>query len=188
MEEMRQLIGRRQAEGPTTPHRPRSFIGESTTSKTPEMVNPAALTRLEESLADVDQSMVRAISHHETMRSDLEHIMLEIKEKALDLDRTRVELQNTKRQCELVKSLLTDATAEKEIMYEAFNEELDAMYNDANLPHDEAWESMTNDLCQTKESRNAISKENSELKRKIAELKSEKEEWAVLLRARGLIS
>jgi hypothetical protein len=29
-----------------------------------------------------------------------------------------VELQNTKRQCELVKSLLADATAEKEIMYE----------------------------------------------------------------------
>jgi hypothetical protein len=136
MDEMRQLIGRRQAEGPTTPlNRPRSFIGESTMSKTPEMVNPAALTRLEESLADVDQSMVRAISHHETMRSDLEQFMLEIKEvsfnglfkcrelnilfqKVLDLDRTRVDLQNTKRQCELVKSLLADATAEKEIMYE----------------------------------------------------------------------
>lgn len=29
-----------------------------------------------------------------------------------------MELQNTKRQCELVKSLLADATAEKEIMYE----------------------------------------------------------------------
>lgn len=89
----------------------------------------------------------------------------------------RVELQNTKRQCELVKSLLADATAEKEIMYEvsarqlrrytygliiqAFNEELDAMYDDANLPHDEAWESMTKDLRQTKESRNAMGKENS---------------------------
>ncbi|KAN0133089.1 hypothetical protein V8E53_009119, partial [Lactarius tabidus] len=35
---------------------------------------------------------------------------------------SRVELQSTKRQCELVKSLLADATAENEIMYEAFNE------------------------------------------------------------------
>lgn len=35
------------------------------------------------------------------------------------------------------------------------------MYNDANLPHDEAWESMTQDLRQTKESRNALNKENS---------------------------
>jgi hypothetical protein len=41
-----------------------------------------------------------------------------------------VELQNTKRQCELVKSLLADATAEKEIMYEVgitlFNQMLGA--------------------------------------------------------------
>jgi hypothetical protein len=29
-----------------------------------------------------------------------------------------MELQSTKRQCELVKSLLADATAENEIMYE----------------------------------------------------------------------
>jgi hypothetical protein len=30
----------------------------------------------------------------------------------------RVEVQNANRQCEVVKSLLADATAEKEIMYE----------------------------------------------------------------------
>ncbi|KAF8557012.1 hypothetical protein OG21DRAFT_1596146 [Imleria badia] len=189
MEEMRQLINKRQTEGPTTPlNRPRSFIGESNMPKAAEIVNSAVLTRLEESLADADQSMARGILHHETLRGDFEQFMLEIKEKAADLDRSRVELQNTKRQCELVKSLLADATAEKEIMYEAFNEELDAMYNDANLPHDEAWESMSKDLCQTKESRNALSKENSELKRKIAEMESEREEWAILLRAHGLIS
>ncbi|KAG8218644.1 hypothetical protein J3R82DRAFT_4308 [Butyriboletus roseoflavus] len=177
MQEMRQLISKRQAEGPTTPlNRPRSFVGEIATPNASEAVNPAVLTRLEESLMDADQSVVRAMSHHETLRSDLEQFILEIKEKAADLDRTRLELQNTKRQCELVKSLLADATAEKEIMYEAFNEELDAMYDDANLPHDEAWESMTKDLCQTKESRNALSKANSELKRKLAELESEKEE------------
>lgn len=82
---MRQLIGKRQAEGPTTPlNRPRSFIGETAMSKTPEMVNPAVLTRLEESLADADQSMVRATSHHDTLRSDLEQFMLEIKEVGLD--------------------------------------------------------------------------------------------------------
>jgi hypothetical protein len=39
-------------------------------------------------------------------------------QKSTDLEKARVELQNTKRQCELVKSLLADATAEKEIMYE----------------------------------------------------------------------
>lgn len=78
-----------------------------------------------------------------------------------------------------MKSLLADTTAEKEIMYEvtkisfiqcdtplslslqAFNEELDGMYNDLNLPDDEAWEALSKDLRQTKETRNALSKENS---------------------------
>lgn len=77
-----------------------------------------------------------------------------------------------------MKSLLSDATAEKEIMYEvslfnfsgdpppltliqAFNEELDGMYNDANLPEDEAWEALSRDLQQTKEMKNNLSRENS---------------------------
>lgn len=81
MEEMRQLIGKRQAEGPTTPlNRPRSFVGGNATPDASEAVNPTVFTRLEESLADTDQSMVRAMSHHETLRSDLEQFILEIKE------------------------------------------------------------------------------------------------------------
>jgi hypothetical protein len=51
------------------------------------------------------------------------------------------------------------------IIYEsysqAFNEELDGMFNDANLPEDEAWTSMIQDLQKTKETRNALTKENS---------------------------
>ncbi|KAF9226615.1 hypothetical protein BS17DRAFT_775896 [Gyrodon lividus] len=189
MQEMRQLIGKRQTEAPGTPRsRPRSLVAESPMPSASEMVNSAVLNRLEESLMDADQHMAHATSHHETLQNDFEQFMHDIKEKATELDKTRVELQNTKRQCALVKSLLADATAEKEIMYEAFNEELDAMYNDANLPYDEGWKSMTEDLRQAKESRNALSKENSELKRKIAELESDKEEWAALLRGHGLIS
>lgn len=61
----------------------------------------------------------------------------------------------------LVKSLLADATAEKEIMYEAFNEELDNMYNDASLPDDDAWKAMAKDLQETKEARNNLGRENS---------------------------
>jgi hypothetical protein len=41
-----------------------------------------------------------------------------LSQKASLLEKSRVELQSTKRQCELVKSLLADATAENEIMYE----------------------------------------------------------------------
>jgi hypothetical protein len=35
------------------------------------------------------------------------------------------------------------------------------MFNDAHLPDTEAWAAMTRDLRQSKESRNALSKENS---------------------------
>lgn len=35
------------------------------------------------------------------------------------------------------------------------------MYNDMNLPDDEAWAAMSKDLRQTKEARNALTKENS---------------------------
>ena len=35
------------------------------------------------------------------------------------------------------------------------------MFSDAHLPHTDAWVAMTRDLRQSKESRNALSKENS---------------------------
>ena len=79
--------------------------------------------------------------------------------------------------------------------HQAFNEELDAMYNDANLPDDEAWQALSTDLRQTKEDRNHLSRENSwvclkhdyprlmtsfrQLKRKLAEVELEKEEWVI---------
>jgi hypothetical protein len=79
----------------------------------------------------------------------------------IELERAKIDLKNSRRQCELVKSLLADATAEKDIMYEAFNEELDSMYNDVNLPDDEAWKALARDLRETKETRNNLSRENS---------------------------
>lgn len=46
-------------------------------------------------------------------------------------------------------------------IHQAFNEELDGMYNDAQLPDDEAWTALTLDLRETKEARNELSRENS---------------------------
>ncbi|KAI6003714.1 hypothetical protein EDD15DRAFT_2156946 [Pisolithus albus] len=176
LDEMRQLISKRQMEG--TPRiRPCSIASDSTTLLTPDATGNPILSRLEESVKDADLFITRAATSHDMLQDCLEQLFEILKAKAEEYDRTRTELQNAKRQCELVKSLLVDATAEKEIMYEAFNEELDAMYKDANLPHDEAWEAMTKDLSNTKESRNALSHENSKLKRRIAELEAEKEEW-----------
>ena len=46
-------------------------------------------------------------------------------------------------------------------IFKAFNEELDGMFQDANLPDTEAWTAMTADLQKAKADRNQLSKENA---------------------------
>ncbi|GLB33962.1 putative guanine nucleotide exchange factor for Rho/Rac/Cdc42-like GTPases [Lyophyllum shimeji] len=187
MEEMRQLIGRRQLEGEGTPRtRPRSVFDTPTRGPPPANISDT-LHAIEALVSEADRDLERAVSNQKALQQGLRRISVELEEKSTELERARVELQNAKRQTELVKSLLADATAEKEIMYEAFNEELDGMYNDVNLPDDEAWTAMSNDLKQTKETRNALSKENSQLKRRLTEAEMQRDEWGALLRAHGLI-
>ncbi|KAJ7781077.1 RhoGEF domain-containing protein [Mycena metata] len=186
MEEMRQLIGQRQGES-TPRSRPLSMavdtpVRSSGSTRTDDIHR--SLTTL---VTEADSSLIRASSNYEALESGIQQLTDDLKDRSAELEKTRLELQNARRQCELVKSLLSDATAEKEIMYEAFNEELDSMYNDANLPDDEAWASMSTDLRKTKEARNALTKENSQLKRRLAETEMQQEEWGALLRAHGLI-
>lgn len=52
-------------------------------------------------------------------------------------------------------------TNEYAMSLKSFNEELDGMFNDANLPLDEAWQAMSSDLSKTKEDRNRLAQENS---------------------------
>ncbi|KIK67960.1 hypothetical protein GYMLUDRAFT_36761 [Collybiopsis luxurians FD-317 M1] len=193
LEEMRNLIGQR---GDTTPRINRQ---QSTTVGTPlrshsSVDSPgifstpgqssAALDRL---VAEADGSLTKAVNNHDAIQNALGKLSTAFKERTNDLERTRIELQSARRQCEVVKSFLDESTKEKEIMYEAFNEELDAMYNDVNLPVDEAWQAMTADLRATKEARNKLSQENSDLKQRLAEAELRQEEWGALLRAHGLI-
>jgi len=176
----------REATTPRTPQR--------NTVETPKRTSNAEYSpfddfahSIEDYVFDADGNLAKALAAQDELQADVKAISASLKEKAIEIERSRVELQNTKRQCELVKSLLADATAEKEIMYEAFNEELDSMYNDSQLPEDEAWTALTADLQETKETRNELSKENSHLKRRLAEVELQKEEWGALLRAHGLI-
>ncbi|KAJ7682631.1 hypothetical protein DFH06DRAFT_1161696 [Mycena polygramma] len=180
MEEMRLLISQRQGEG-TPRSRPLSMAPPAQ-GRTEDI--QSSLTTL---VTEAEASLTRATSNHEALENGIHQLAEDLQERSTELEKTRLELQNARRQCELVKSLLADATAEKEIMYEAFNEELDSMYNDANLPDDEAWVSLSTDLRKTKEARNALTKENSQLKRRLAETEMKQEEWGALLRAHGLI-
>ncbi|KAG6903484.1 hypothetical protein C0995_005507 [Termitomyces sp. Mi166 len=191
LEEMRQVIGRRQLEGDVIPRsRPHSVFDTPSrthpSSGTPTIAADPARS-VETLVSEVDKNLARAVSNQDALQLDIKQMSTELKEKSSELDKARLELQNVRRQTELVKSLLADATAEKDIMYEAFNEELDGMYNDLNLPDDEAWVAMSKDLKQTKEGRNSLMKENSQLKLKLAEAEMQRDEWGAILRAHSLI-
>ncbi|KAF9268140.1 hypothetical protein L218DRAFT_918472 [Marasmius fiardii PR-910] len=181
LEEMRLLIGQRHGEVTPRSRPPGSVFGSPLRSHS-SVDSPAVGSNFTPSAnfgtlaTDADAHLVRALTTLEALQGSAEEVSHQLKERTTDLDKKNVELQNVRRQLEVMKSLLEETTKEKEIMYEAFNEELDGMYNDANLPNDEAWVTLTNDLRDTKASRNQLSKENSELRRHLAELELQLEE------------
>ncbi|KAF5333454.1 hypothetical protein D9611_002621 [Ephemerocybe angulata] len=156
----------------------------SSPSPSPSPVSNNALSSLTN---EADAGLAKVLKANERLESDLRYMAAQFKEKLVELERTRNELVSAKRQTELVKNLLSDATTEKEIMYEALNEELDAMFNDAHRPGDEGFFALSEDLKKTVAARNEYSKENSDLKRQLAEVESQRDEYADLLRKHGLI-
>ncbi|KAL1747651.1 hypothetical protein HDZ31DRAFT_60984 [Schizophyllum fasciatum] len=190
MEEMRLLLGQRDGT-------PRSHLRSVALRATQSMdaggphrptIDTSGLSRsLESMVSELDDTLGRAAQDADAMQEDLNELQSAYHQKVDALALSREEVQNAKRQTEVVKSLLNDVTSEKEIMYEAFNEELDGMFNDANLPEADSWPAMAKDLKETKKERNNLTKENSSLKRRLAEMEMQQEEWAILLRAHGLI-
>lgn len=139
MDEMRQLIGKRYV-GDVTPVTPQrnSMIDTPKRAPTKDSSQMEEFARtIEDYIFDADGDLAKAVSTQDTLQAEVRLLADSLKEvsisqilvffsylrslqKALELERSRFELQHTKRQCELVKSLLADATAEKEIMYEVW--------------------------------------------------------------------
>jgi len=88
--------------------------------------------------------------------------------------------------CPLV-DLTLRVICEKSIDAQAFNTELDGMYNDTQLPPTPALEAMRRDLQETKASRNDLALENMRLKRELEEANLKREQWAKILRERGVL-
>lgn len=182
MEEMRQMIQNRMGRPVSA-----SYPSESTSSS-PGGVNDEAVARLESLAGEADKFLQRASTHQVDIELEISDLQAQYHEATAKSARLEGDVGRGKRQCDLVKKLLADATAENEIMYEAFNEELDGMFNDWSLPDDEAWVAMANDLQKAKEARNELSRENSALKRRLEEAELQNREWETLLRDHGLIS
>jgi protein ECT2 len=80
MEEMRQLIGRRQADG-TPRSRPRSTVFDTPTSQSSAQANVIDVSRSIETLAsEADKDLSRAVSCQETLRQDIVEVATGLKE------------------------------------------------------------------------------------------------------------
>ncbi|KAG8691085.1 hypothetical protein FRC11_006908 [Ceratobasidium sp. 423] len=159
-------------------------IAENSSSKLSASTSDSALSEawsksVESDIAEAERHLIHAEAKHDRLIEqvlELQNAPPTTATSSTEIERLKGEVQRAKAQCELVKKLLADATAEKEIMYETFNEELDAMYADSSLRDDEALVAMADDLRKSKAARNDLSKENAQLKRKLAEMEFEKQQ------------
>ncbi|ORX38894.1 hypothetical protein BD324DRAFT_296964 [Kockovaella imperatae] len=104
-----------------------------------------------------------------------------------DIEILRAQVTRKKETCDQLKAQLADAQVEVDVIYEAFNTELDGMFNDVSLPSTEAFEAMRLDLQDTKARRNELALENMKLKRELEEAKLKRDQWARMLKQQGVL-
>ncbi|WVF65702.1 hypothetical protein IAT40_000433 [Kwoniella sp. CBS 6097] len=78
-------------------------------------------------------------------------------------------LQRSRESHDLAQRQLHDGQIELDVIYEAFNTELDGMFNDAQLPETDAFQTLQEDLKATKGRRNQLELENKRLRRELEE-------------------
>ncbi|KAI0677226.1 hypothetical protein C8Q78DRAFT_961156 [Trametes maxima] len=194
-EEMMSAIGKRMTEGGGTPRaRPFSVVESSSSSSSlfnagvsssPKMQDMAR--NIDDLASDADARLAQALRNQEEVASGMRSLLAQLQEKDNQLAAVKLELQSTQRQRDVVKELLDGSKAEVDAIYESFNEELTAMYDDAALPAEEAWSAMARDLKATKQAQKQTEHDNLNLKRRITELELQQEQWAQILRAHKLI-
>ncbi|GJE84556.1 RhoGEF domain-containing protein [Phanerochaete sordida] len=188
MEEMQRLIGRRAQENPGARPRPLSMVTDPVLPRAAELVRAEEVAKsMDELAAHVDSDLSNALQHLEHVTAEIPRLTSTLAEKSDELEKTRNDLANLKLQVAFLKQMFDDCTAEKDALYDAFNEELDGMFNDASLPEDEAWAAMSRDMVEAKKSRNEAERQNLQLRHQLAEAEAQRESYAALLRAHGLI-
>ncbi|KAG8867078.1 hypothetical protein FRC20_006780 [Serendipita sp. 405] len=188
MEEMRQMIERRGAHGDPSHRRSPSSTGDATSALDPSRLEQ--WTRTVESLVDdADKQIAQAIDQSEGLVKDIALLAVKDNDDSSqdeELEKLQAELKSSQRQTDVLKQLLQDATAENEVLYSTFNQELEEMYQNVHLPEDQAWSAMTNDLIAAKQTRNKLSKENFHYKQKLRIAEQRNEELLAFLQAHGL--
>lgn len=79
MEEMRAMIGRRQAVEPAPVGRSRTNIFDTSRSH-PSPVSDESSRRIEDLISDADKNLAQAMNHHEELQSEFQNLVARHKE------------------------------------------------------------------------------------------------------------
>ncbi|KAJ3533134.1 hypothetical protein NM688_g7324 [Phlebia brevispora] len=148
---------------------------------------PFASKSVDDLSAQLETELSKATQNQDTIQVKLQSLTDLLMAKSAELERTRAELQNAKLQKDVIKRLYDDSMAEKEIMYEAFNEELDMMFQSVQQPGDDGWKAMSEELHRAKITAKTLEKEKAMLQHQLADADVVMEELRSLLRVHGLI-
>ncbi|TFY63590.1 hypothetical protein EVJ58_g3151 [Rhodofomes roseus] len=142
---------------------------------------------IDDLLEQADRALENAVANEQSVQVDVDEVVALLNQRTSELITAQTQLKSTRVQLETVKALVDHSRDEKDYLFDAFNDELLKMYDDASLDSEDAWSAMTKDLRDTKKSQKLAAQENSRLKRRIGDLEMQQEEWGALLRAHGLI-
>ncbi|EJF62298.1 hypothetical protein DICSQDRAFT_104681 [Dichomitus squalens LYAD-421 SS1] len=194
--EMLQAIGKRSGEtsGPSRPRVQTMFESSSSSSSilsgsgSPRSaVAEDSMRTIDDFAEEADEHLEQALRYQESVTSEIWTLVQLLRQKTSELAKSGLETQNWKRQYEVVNQLLSNSQQEVNELYQYFNEELDGMFDAANLPDDDAWAAMTKKMKEAEQGKAKAEHENSLLKTRIAELEIQHEQWETLLRENGLI-
>ncbi|KAI1796072.1 hypothetical protein LXA43DRAFT_988206 [Ganoderma leucocontextum] len=186
--EMLQAIGRRNGDsgGPPRPRVQTMFEPGPSSSSSSIMSNGGGSPRsavAEDSMLTIDnlaeeadQQLEQALQNQQSVTSDIRVLVQLLHQKAAEVTKSGLEAQNWKRQYEVVNQLLSNSQQEVNELYQYFNEELDGMFDAANLPDDDAWAAMTKKMKEAQQGKAKAEHENSQLKTRISELQIQHEQ------------
>ncbi|EIW66895.1 hypothetical protein M231_05581 [Tremella mesenterica] len=103
-------------------------------------------------------------------------VSLENSQKSAEVERLKAQVLRAKEYQDLLRQQLSEVQLEVDVIYEAFNTELDGMFNDAALPPDEAFAALRRDLEDATTKRNELDLENKKLKRELQEANMKREQ------------
>ncbi|EMD40501.1 hypothetical protein CERSUDRAFT_148569 [Gelatoporia subvermispora B] len=182
MEEMRQLISKRYGEGLS---RTRSQSVVASPPRPPTQENSPRGDQIAQAVDDLveqaDKTLSEVLKNHDEAQPALEALQAvtaQLKESAEELQRTQLQLRQAQVKCDALRRLEEHSAAQKEAIFEAFNEELKNIYEQINADGDDgnAWIALVNELTTTKQARNDLHQENINLKKQLLEAGLQRDE------------